>query len=89
MPRTSSSAAASQVAAEAIRAARVAAGVTQAQLAERLQVTAPYISNLEAGRTNPTVGQLWAVAEALRAEFGIVLRPHTSPAPEIPLPPPA
>lgn len=61
--------------------------MTQAELAVRLGVTAPYVSNLEAGRGNPTVGQLWAIAEVLGAEFEIALRRPDVALPEIPRPP--
>jgi transcriptional regulator with XRE-family HTH domain len=78
------------VAGDAIRSARHAIGITQAQLADRMGTTAPYVSGLETGRTNVTVGQLWAVADALRVELHIELRvPHARPEPVIPTPPQA
>jgi transcriptional regulator with XRE-family HTH domain len=45
--------------------------MTQAQLAKRLGTSAVYVSVLETGRTNPTVGQLFAVAMALGVEFDV------------------
>src|ERR1035437_2984841 len=36
------------------RQARHDAGLTQAQLAQRLETTTPYVTNVEAGRTNRT-----------------------------------
>lgn len=63
-------------------------GLTQAHLAERMGVTASYISNLENGRENITVGQLWAVALALRVELRIEFpEPVTQEIPIIPPPP--
>jgi transcriptional regulator with XRE-family HTH domain len=47
--------------------------MTQAQLAERLGTSAAYVSVLETGRTNPTVGHLFAVAVALGVEFDVRL----------------
>lgn len=90
MPRTTSSSLASQVAGEAVREARLAVGVSQAELARRLGTTPPYISSVEAGRSNITVGRLWAVAEALGVEFSLALRPPPpGPPPPVPAPPDA
>src|SRR5581483_37534 len=41
---------------QALRKARVEAGLTQAQVARRLGVNPSYVANLEAGRGNPTLG---------------------------------
>ncbi len=88
MPRTASSPLARQVAGEAIRNARTETGLTQAELAQRMGTTAPYISGLETGRTNVTISQLWAVADALRVELHIELRrPAPRPVPVVPAPP--
>ena len=88
MPRTTYSAVASKVAGRAIRNARCELGLTQIELAERIGASAPYVSGLEAGRGNLTVGQLWAVADALRVELHIELRvPSEQPTPTIPVPP--
>ena len=51
---------------ERIRARRTALGLTLAQVAEAAQLSIPYVSNLERGRGNPTLGALRAVAEALQ-----------------------
>jgi transcriptional regulator with XRE-family HTH domain len=62
--------------------------VTQAELARRLGVTAPYVSALETGRENLTIGQLWAVADALRVELHFEYRvPPDRPSPVIASPP--
>jgi transcriptional regulator with XRE-family HTH domain len=48
-----------------IRRLRVAAGLTQAELAERMGVDRGYVSGLELGQRNPTIVTLWHTAEAL------------------------
>ena len=60
-----------QLVGQRIRAAREEIGLTQLQLADRMQVTQPVIAALEAGRGNPTVGQLEAVAEALQVGLDV------------------
>jgi transcriptional regulator with XRE-family HTH domain len=88
MPRTSSSSVASRVAGRAIREVRHEVGVTQAELARRMGTTPAYISALETGRTNSTIGHLWAVAEALGVELHLDFRvPSRRRAPDIPAPP--
>lgn len=54
-----------------MRAAREGVGLTQLELAERLGISQPVVATLEAGRSNPTIGQLAAVAEALQVGFDI------------------
>jgi transcriptional regulator with XRE-family HTH domain len=71
MPRTATSAVAAKVVGRNIRAARMQAGLTQAQVAARMAVNPSYIANLEAGRMNATVGQLAHVAEALGAGLDV------------------
>jgi transcriptional regulator with XRE-family HTH domain len=89
MPRTSSSAVASHAVGRAIREARREAGLTQKDVAERLGSSAPYLSSVENGRENLTVGQIWAIADAMDAEVHLALQP-SPPAdlPSIPAPPP-
>ena len=48
-----------------LRELRLARGLTQEQLAERSRSNKPFISNLERGRTSPTLGMLIRLAEAL------------------------
>ena len=67
MPQTRASQIASRQVGEAIRAARNAAGLTQAQLGDRLRCSGSYIANVEAGRENLTVGQLANFAAAMGA----------------------
>ena len=48
-----------------LRAIREAAGLTQAQLAERLGVSVPRVSDLERGRREPGWRVLLSIADAL------------------------
>jgi transcriptional regulator with XRE-family HTH domain len=48
-----------------VRRLRAAAGLTQAQLAERMGVDRAYVSGLERGERNPTVVTLWHITKAL------------------------
>jgi transcriptional regulator with XRE-family HTH domain len=74
VPRTSTSDIASGVVGRSIRDARLKLQMTQAELGQRLGTSAPYVSLLETGRANPTVGQLSAVASALGVELDIQFR---------------
>ena len=49
-----------------VRRVREAAGLTQAELAARLEVDRAYISGLELGARNATIMTLWLVAQALQ-----------------------
>jgi len=49
---------------------RIASGLSQAALAERMGVDRAYVSGLELGQRNPTIITLWHVANAL----GVKLR---------------
>lgn len=48
-----------------IKEARLAAGMSQEELAARMDVDQGYVSSLEAGKRNPTILTMWHVAEAL------------------------
>jgi transcriptional regulator with XRE-family HTH domain len=48
-----------------IRKARIDAGLSQEELAGRMDIEQFYISGLEAGRRNPTLVTLWKAAIAL------------------------
>ncbi|BEV46451.1 hypothetical protein CRBSH125_26340 [Afipia carboxidovorans] len=50
-----------------VKRLRMAAGITQAELADLVGVDRAYISGLEQGHRNPTVVSLWHVATALNA----------------------
>lgn len=53
-----------------VKRLRLAAGLTQAALAERMGVDRAYVSGLELGQRNPTIVTLWHITKAL----GIGLR---------------
>jgi transcriptional regulator with XRE-family HTH domain len=71
VPRTRRSAVHAQVVGQRIRAARDEVGLTQLQLAQRMDVSQPVIAALEAGRGNPTIGQLAAIADALQVGLDV------------------
>ncbi|HEY5305726.1 MAG TPA: helix-turn-helix transcriptional regulator [Pseudolabrys sp.] len=53
-----------------VRRLRLAAKISQAELAARMGVDRAYVSGLELGNRNPTVVTLWHIAKAL----GVTLR---------------
>ena len=53
-----------------VKRLRIAAGLSQAKLAERMGVDRAYVSDLEFGERNPTILTLWHTAKAL----GVKLR---------------
>ncbi len=62
--------------------------MTQIELAARLDVSAPYVSGVENGRANATVGQLSSIADALGVILAIEFRvPEPIVEPVIPEPP--
>lgn len=50
---------------EAVRELRLERGMTQEQLADAAQIHVTYLSGIETGKKNPTIGLLNAVAAAL------------------------
>ncbi|MBY0380952.1 MAG: helix-turn-helix domain-containing protein [Xanthobacteraceae bacterium] len=50
-----------------VKKLRIAAGITQAELADLVGVDRAYISGLEQGNRNATIVSLWHVAQALDA----------------------
>jgi transcriptional regulator with XRE-family HTH domain len=48
-----------------VKRLRLAAGLTQAALAERMGVDRAYVSGLELGQRNPTIVTLWHITRAL------------------------
>lgn len=66
MPSTSHSLETSQYVGQQIRLARLTMKLTQAAVADRLGVSAPYIASVESGRANMTISQLANIANALR-----------------------
>jgi putative transcriptional regulator len=89
MPRTQTSDIAARVVGDELRRARKDAGLTQGQLADRLGLSPPYISNVESGRVNLTLGQLARFADALGADLQVRLPRIEIPVAEIELPPTA
>jgi transcriptional regulator with XRE-family HTH domain len=66
-------------AADLLRDARKHAGVTQAELAERLGVAQPTVARLESRRANPTVATLQRMLAALGQELVIDVCARTAP----------
>src|SRR5215470_1476910 len=61
--------------ADRVRRARTAAGLTQAELAQRIGTTQSAVSRLESGRLLPTLAVLERVATATGRPITIVLGP--------------
>jgi transcriptional regulator with XRE-family HTH domain len=57
-----------------LRAARIEAGLTQAQLAQRTGLTQQYVSWVEAGHANITLATMTALARVLGQEVRELLR---------------
>lgn len=63
-----------------IRETRHALGLSQVEVARRLGVSASYVSAVEAGRRNLTLGQLANVANAMRLGLNVsFIRPDGTP----------
>ena len=73
MPRTAASNITARIVGQEVRRARKAAGLTQAEVATRLDTSPTYVTNLEAGRLNLTLGQLTRVASAIGADVRVTL----------------
>lgn len=58
-----------------VRKARLQAGLTQEQFAERSGFAQQYLSSLENGRRNPTVVTVYELAKALGISHMELLRP--------------
>jgi len=71
MPRTAASEIHARVLGRKLKDTRQALGLTQAALAERLGVSASYLSAVEAGRRNLTLGQIANIASAMRLGIDI------------------
>ncbi len=59
------------------------AGITQAQLAKRVGLGQAEVSRIEAGRGNPTIGTLAAVAHGLGYGFSLIPLEAKTPAPPV------
>jgi transcriptional regulator with XRE-family HTH domain len=80
VPRTAASEIHAKVVGREIRTTRHALGLTQAEVAERLGASASYISAVEAGRRNLTLGQLANIANAMRLGVNVsFIRPDGAP----------
>jgi transcriptional regulator with XRE-family HTH domain len=62
-----------------VKRLRIAAGLSQAALAERMGVDRAYVSGLELGQRNPTIVTLWHIAEALGAKLRMFFREENRP----------
>jgi len=80
VPRTAVSEIHAKVVGRELKQTRLTLGLTQAEVAERLEVSASYISAVEAGRRNLTLGQLANIANAMRLGIDIsFVRPDGKP----------
>ncbi|HEV7257702.1 MAG TPA: helix-turn-helix transcriptional regulator [Bosea sp. (in: a-proteobacteria)] len=61
------------------RALRLAKGLTQAQVAQRLGVDRAHVSALEMGQRNPTAVSLWEIAQALEATVSDLVADRNEP----------
>ena len=62
-----------------VKRLRIAAGLSQAELAERMGVDRAYVSGLELGQRNPTIVTLWHIAKALGVKIRLFFsedKPH-------------
>jgi len=73
MPRTAASDITARIVGQEVRRSRKEAGLTQAEVAARLDTSPTYITNVEAGRLNLTLGQLTRVAAAIGADLQVSL----------------
>jgi transcriptional regulator with XRE-family HTH domain len=71
MPRTAASEIHAKILGRKLGDTRRALGLTQAEVAERVGVSASYVSAVEAGRRNLTLGQLANIASAMRLGIDI------------------
>jgi transcriptional regulator with XRE-family HTH domain len=66
--------------ARAIIAARAHAGLSQAELAARMETSQPFVARLESGRTLPSMRTLLRAAEATGTVPEFHLKPRRTPA---------
>lgn len=62
-----------------VKKLRIAAGLSQAELSERMGVDRAYVSGLELGLRNPTVISLWHVAQALGVKLKLFFEEKAPP----------
>src|SRR5487761_1391839 len=70
-----------------LRRARLAAGISLREMARRVDVSASFISQVELGRTMPSVGTLYSIASELGVSLDGLMPTAQPPAPA-PSPPP-
>lgn len=61
-----------------VKRLRIAAKITQAELANRIGVDRAYVSGLEQGQRNATIISMWRVAEALGVPIKSFFEPRKS-----------
>jgi len=61
-----------------VRRLRTAAGLSQAELAERMGVDRAYVSGLELGQRNPTIVTLWHITKALKVNLRALVQKERS-----------
>lgn len=82
MPRTAASEIHAKAVGREIKATRRDLDLTQAEVAERLGVSASYVAAVEAGRHNLTLGQIANIANAMRLGVSVsFIRPDGTPVP--------
>jgi DNA-binding XRE family transcriptional regulator len=59
-----------------VRRLRTGAGISQAELANRMGVDRAYVSGLELGQRNPTVVTLWHISRALGSDLRSFFQPE-------------
>ena len=59
---------------ENVRQARIRAGLTQEELAERSGFSQQYLSGLERGKRNPTIISVYELSQALGISFQTLLK---------------
>lgn len=60
-----------------LRRIRESRGLTITELSRRAGVAKSTLSMIEAGKSNPTIGTLWAIANALKVPFSELIEPAT------------
>jgi transcriptional regulator with XRE-family HTH domain len=53
---------------------RIAQGISQQALAKKARITREYVSKLEAGRYDPTIGVVQRLAKALKVTVGELVK---------------
>lgn len=66
--------------AENVKQLRIRKGLSQKALADLVGVSHPRISDLERGKSNPTLSTLTTLADCLGTTLEMLLKDHTTPA---------